>query len=35
MTASPPEPVIPGPEEEEDAEEMQGEYGVESRPESP
>jgi hypothetical protein len=35
MAAPPPEPVIPGPEEEEDAEEMQGEYGVESRPESP
>jgi hypothetical protein len=31
----PPEPVIPGPLEEEDAEDIQGESGVESGPESP
>jgi hypothetical protein len=31
----PPEPVIPGPAEEEDAEDIQGESGVESEPESP
>jgi hypothetical protein len=31
----PPEPVILGPEGEEDVEEVQGESGVESRPESP
>jgi hypothetical protein len=35
IAAPPPEPVIPGPEEEEDAEEIQGEFGVESRPASP
>jgi hypothetical protein len=31
----PPEPVIPRPEGEEDVEEVQGESGVESGPESP
>jgi hypothetical protein len=35
IAAPPPEPVIPGPAEEEDAEDIQGESGVESRPESP
>jgi cation transport regulator ChaC len=34
IAAPPPEPVISGPEEE-DAEDIQGESGVESRPESP
>jgi hypothetical protein len=35
IAAPPPEPVIPGPVvEEEDAEDIQGESGVESRPES-
>jgi hypothetical protein len=31
----PPEPVIPGPAGEEDAEDIQGESGIESRRESP
>jgi hypothetical protein len=31
----PPEPVIPGPAEEEDAKDIQGESGIESGPESP
>jgi hypothetical protein len=31
----PPEPIIPGPAGEEDAEDIQGESGIESRPESP
>jgi hypothetical protein len=35
IVAPPPEPVIPGPEEEEDAREIQGESGVESGPTSP
>jgi hypothetical protein len=35
IAAPPPEPVIPIPEEEEDAEGIQGESGVESGPESP
>jgi hypothetical protein len=35
LAAPPPEPVIPGPAEEEDAEDIQGESGVESGPESP
>jgi hypothetical protein len=35
MAAPPPEPVIPGPEGGEDAEEIQGESGVESGPASP
>jgi hypothetical protein len=35
IAAPPPEPVILGPEEEEDAEEIQGESGVESGPKSP
>jgi hypothetical protein len=35
IAAPPPEPVIPIPEEEEYAEDIQGESGVESRPESP
>jgi hypothetical protein len=35
VAAPPPEPVIPGPAEGEDAEDIQGESGLESRPESP
>jgi hypothetical protein len=35
ITAPPMEPVIPGPEEEENAKEIQGESGVESGPTSP
>jgi chromosome segregation ATPase len=35
IAVPPPEPVIPGPPEEEDAEDIQGESGVESEPESP
>jgi hypothetical protein len=35
IAAPPLEPVIPGPAEEEDAEDIQGESGVESGPESP
>jgi hypothetical protein len=35
IAAPPPEPVIPGPEGEEDVEEVQGESGIESGPESP
>jgi hypothetical protein len=35
VAAPPPEPAIPEPEEEEDAEEIQGESGVESGPASP
>jgi hypothetical protein len=35
IAAPPPEPVIPGPEGEEDAEDIQGEFGIESGPESP
>jgi chromosome segregation ATPase len=35
IAAPPPEPVIPGPEGGEDAEEIQGESGVESGPASP
>jgi hypothetical protein len=35
ITAPPPEPIIPGPEEEEDVEEIQGESAVESGPASP
>jgi hypothetical protein len=31
----PPEPVIPGPAQEEDIEDIQGESGIESGPESP
>jgi cation transport regulator ChaC len=34
IAAPPPEPVIPGPEEEDD-EDIQGESGIESGPESP
>jgi hypothetical protein len=34
LVAPPPEPIIPRPEEE-DAEDIQGEFGVESGPESP
>jgi hypothetical protein len=34
IVVPPPEPVIPGPEEEDDAEEIQGEFGVEFRPAS-
>jgi hypothetical protein len=35
ITAPPPEPVIPGLEEEEDTKEIQGESGVECGPVSP
>jgi hypothetical protein len=35
IAVPPPEPVIPGPEGEEDAEDIQGESGIESGPESP
>jgi hypothetical protein len=35
IAAPPPEPIIPGPEEEEDAEGIQGESGIESGPEPP
>jgi hypothetical protein len=35
IAAPPPEPVISGPAGEEDAEDIQGEYGIESGPESP
>jgi cation transport regulator ChaC len=35
IAAPPPEPVILGPAEEEDVEDIQGESGVESGPESP
>jgi hypothetical protein len=35
IAAPPPEPVIPGPAEEEDAEDIQEESGIESGPESP
>jgi hypothetical protein len=35
IAAPPPEPVIPGPAEEEDAEDIQGESELESGPESP
>jgi hypothetical protein len=35
IAAPPPEPVIPRPAEEEDAEDIQGESRVESGPESP
>jgi hypothetical protein len=35
IAAPPPEPVIPGPEGEEDVEDIQGESGIESGPESP
>jgi hypothetical protein len=35
IAVPPPEPVIPGPAGEEDAEDIQGESGIESGPESP
>jgi hypothetical protein len=35
MVVPPLEPVIPGPAEEEDVKDVQGESGVESGPESP
>jgi hypothetical protein len=35
IVAPPPEPVLPRPEGEEDVEEVQGESGIESGPESP
>jgi hypothetical protein len=35
VAVPPPEPVIPGPAGEEDAEDIQGESGIESGPESP
>jgi hypothetical protein len=35
LAIPPPEPVIPGPSQEEDAEDIQGESGIESGSESP
>jgi hypothetical protein len=35
LVVPPPEPVIPGPAQEEDVEDIQGESGIESEPESP
>jgi hypothetical protein len=35
IAVPPPEPVIPGPAGEEDAEDIQGEFGIKSGPESP
>jgi hypothetical protein len=35
IVVPPPEPVVPGPAGEEDAEHIQGESGIESGPESP
>jgi hypothetical protein len=35
VAVPPPEPVIPGLSGEEDAEDIQGEFGIESGPESP
>jgi hypothetical protein len=35
IAVPPPEPVILGPAEEEDAEDIQGESGIETGPESP
>jgi hypothetical protein len=35
IAVPPPEPIIPGPAGEEDAEDIQGKSGIESRPESP
>jgi cation transport regulator ChaC len=35
IAVPPPELVIPGPAQEEDVEDIQGEYGIESGPESP
>jgi hypothetical protein len=35
IAAPSPEPVIPGPAKEEDAQDIQGEFGVESGPKSP
>jgi hypothetical protein len=35
IASPPPEPVFPGPEDEEDAEEIEGESRVESGPASP
>jgi hypothetical protein len=35
LAVPPPEPVIPGPAQEEDGEDIQGESGIESGPESP
>jgi hypothetical protein len=35
LAVPPPEPVIPGPAQEEDVEDIQGESGIESGPESP
>jgi hypothetical protein len=35
IAVPPPEPAIPGPAGEGDAEDIQGEYGIESGPESP
>jgi hypothetical protein len=35
VVVPPPEPIIPGPAGEEDAEDIQGESGIESGPESP
>jgi hypothetical protein len=35
VAAPPPEPIIPGPAGEEEAEDIQGKSGIESEPESP
>jgi hypothetical protein len=35
IAVPPPEPIIPGPAGEEDAEDIQGKSGIESGPESP
>jgi hypothetical protein len=35
LAVAPPEPVIPGPAQEEEVEDIQGESGLESGPESP
>jgi hypothetical protein len=35
LAVPPPEPVIPGPAQEEDVGDIQGESGIESGPESP
>jgi hypothetical protein len=35
IAAPPPEPIVPGPAEEVDVEDIQGESRIESRPESP
>jgi hypothetical protein len=35
LVVPPPEPVIPGPAQEEEVEDIQGESGIDSGPESP